>query len=125
MSTALDPAPLHGALLGLAALTGAALAIGLGTAIRMLRTNTTLFRRRAELVSSVIHDLKTPVATIRAAGETLLARRPLEEESQIEYSRLIVDQSKRVARLLETLLAYSRITDATDAYRFEPLALTS
>ncbi len=125
VATALDPAPLHGALLGLAALTGVALAIGLAMAIRMLRTNTTLLKRRAEFVSSVIHDLKTPVATIRAAGETLLARRPIEEESRLEYSRLIVDQSKRAARLLDNLLAYSRITDPTDGYRFERLALTS
>ena len=77
VATALDPAPVHGALLGLAALTGAALGIGVGMAIRMARTNPTLLMRRAELVSGVIHDLKTPVATIRAAGETLLSRRPV------------------------------------------------
>src|SRR4051812_48275796 len=112
VAIALGPAPLPGALLALAALTGVALGIGLGIAISMVRTNPTLLIRRAELVSSVIHELKTPVATIHAAGETLLARRPLEEESLLEYSRLIVDQSKRVARLLDTLLVYSRITDA-------------
>jgi len=123
VATALDPAPVHGAVLGLAVLTGAAVGIGVGMAIRMARTNPTLLMKRAELVSGVIHDLKTPVATIRAAGETLLTRRPVEDDSLLEYSRLIVEQSKRVSRLLDTLLAYSRITDPADGYRFEPLAL--
>jgi two-component system phosphate regulon sensor histidine kinase PhoR len=107
---------------GLVAVAGTALALGIGLLVRRMRTSAALARTRADFVTTATHELKTPVAAIRAAGETLLNGR-LSEDARADYARLVVDQADRLTRLLNNVLAYSRITSATEAYTFEPLSL--
>jgi signal transduction histidine kinase len=38
-----------------------------------------------------------------------------------EYAQLLVQESHRLSRLIDNLLAYSRVTDVTQLYSFEPL----
>jgi two-component system phosphate regulon sensor histidine kinase PhoR len=80
---------------------------------------------RSEFVSTVTHELKTPIATIRAIGDTLVKRRVVDPGALHEYAQLVVQESKRLTRLVENLLAYARITDVTEAYAFEPIALVN
>jgi signal transduction histidine kinase len=101
------------------ALAGAVFAVGLALAVNGVRVNAALVKRRVDFVSSVTHELKTPVATIRAAGETLITGRLASAEVSREYARLVVEQAKRLTRLVNNLLAYSRITDTTEGYSFE------
>jgi signal transduction histidine kinase len=103
--------------------TGAVFAIGLALTVQVFRANAALVKRRADFVSSVTHELKTPVATIRAAGETLMSGRVTGPDTSREYARLVVEQAKRLTRLLNNLLAYARITDTTEGYAFEPVNL--
>lgn len=103
--------------------TGAVFAIGLALTVQVFRANAALVTRRADFVSSVTHELKTPVATIRAAGETLMSGRVTGPDTSREYARLMVEQAKRLTRLLNNLLAYARITDTTEGYAFEPVSL--
>jgi signal transduction histidine kinase len=83
-----------------------------------------LAQRRADLVSSVAHELKTPIAAIRAAAETLLSGRVTTPGASREYAQLVVDQSLRLTRLVDNMLAYTRITDVGEVYTFEPLAVS-
>lgn len=76
---------------------------------------------RSDFVSTVAHELKTPIATIRAAAETWSQSRLSGVDTFQSYGRLVVDEAKRLTRLVENLLAYARITDITDVYKFEPL----
>jgi signal transduction histidine kinase len=78
---------------------------------------------RTEFVSSVTHELKTPLATIRAIGETLVSGRLSAPAAQREYAEMVVQQCKHLSRLIDNLLALSRITDVTQVYWFEPLPL--
>jgi signal transduction histidine kinase len=107
--------------LGLAAVSALALAAGLVMTLQGVRTNARLTAMRSEFVSAVTHELKTPIATIRAACETLAAGRRVDAETSREYAQLAVDEAKRLTRLIDNLLAYSRITDLTEAYSFEAL----
>ena len=59
--------------LGLVA--AATLAIGIGLSRRATRAKLRLAELRADFVASVTHEFKTPIATIRAAGDTLVADR--------------------------------------------------
>jgi signal transduction histidine kinase len=111
--------------LALTAIAGIVFALGLALTVGVVRANADLTRRRSDFVSSVTHDLKTPVATIRAAGETLVSGRLHDPDTSREYAQLVVEQAKRLSRLLDNLLAYARITDITEAYSFEPIALES
>ena len=106
-----------------AVLTGLMFSAGLGMTLRLVRANTDMARARADFVSSATHELKTPVAVIRAAADTLMSGRLTGETSTHEYAQLVADQAKHLARLLDNLLAYSKITEVTDAYTFEPLAV--
>jgi signal transduction histidine kinase len=111
--------------LALTVIAGIVFAFGLALTVGVVRANADLTRRRSDFVSSVTHDLKTPVATIRAAGETLVSGRLADADTSREYAQLVVEQAKRLSRLLDNLLAYARITDITEAYSFEPIALES
>ena len=106
-----------------AVLTGLMFSAGLGMTLRLVRANTDMARARSDFVSSATHELKTPVAVIRAAADTLMSGRLTGETSTHEYAQLVADQAKHLARLLDNLLAYAKITEVTDAYTFEPLAV--
>jgi signal transduction histidine kinase len=105
------------------ALAGVVFVAGLALTVNGVRVNASLVRRRADFVSSVTHELKTPVAAIRAAGETVLSGRLTDQDAHREYARLVVEHAKRLSRLLDNLLAYARITDVTEGYSFEPVPL--
>jgi signal transduction histidine kinase len=105
---------------GAAALT---LALGLILAIRAVRAGVALTAMRSDFVSSVTHELKTPLANIRAMSETLV-RRPIGGETVRDYAELLMQEARRLTRLVDNLLAYARVTDVTEMYSFEPVAPT-
>ena len=102
-----------------------ALTIGLVLTARAERTNARLAEMRSDFVSTVTHELKTPIATIRAAAETWSQNRLSGIDTFQSYGRLVVEEAKRLSRLVDNLLAYSRITDIAQAYAFEPLPVGS
>jgi two-component system phosphate regulon sensor histidine kinase PhoR len=106
-----------------AVVTGLMFSAGLAVTLRLVRANTEMARARADFVSSATHELKTPVAVIRAAADTLMSGRLTGATSNHEYVQLVADQAKHLARLLDTLLAYARISEVTDAYTFEAIAV--
>ena len=123
---AADPtltAAIHGAdrTLLLAAFAAATLALGLVLTSRAVGASARLSELRSEFIATVTHELKTPIATIRAAGDTLISGRISAADAQREYAQLVVQEAKRLTRLVENLLAMSRITDVTEVYVFEPL----
>ena len=105
--------------------TAAAVAFGFGLllAARALRASARLAQLRADFVASVTHELKTPLATIQAVGETLARGRMPEGTDVREYAQIVDEESKRLTRLVDNLLAYSRVTDLGDVYSFEQLAV--
>jgi len=78
---------------------------------------------RTTFIQGVTHELKTPVATIRAIGETLASSDTTTVGLAKELGGISAEQAKRLTRLIDNLLAYSRITDVTEAYRFEAVSL--
>lgn len=88
-----------------------------------MRATTQLAEMRAEFVSTVTHELKTPIATIQAISETFATDRGITPEISRKHGRLALNETKRLRRLVDNLLAYARITDVTEAYYFQPLAV--
>jgi signal transduction histidine kinase len=86
------------------------------------RASETLADMRADFVSAVTHELKTPIANMRAIQETLASGRVTIETSR-EYAEMGIREATRLTRLVDNLLAYARVTDVTHAYSFEPVAL--
>jgi signal transduction histidine kinase len=79
---------------------------------------------RSDFVSAVTHELKTPIATIKAAAETL-AKDRLAGMSVHTCGRIMMMETGRLDRLVENLLAYSRITEVADTYSFEPIEIAA
>ena len=105
--------------------TAAAVALGFGLLLtaRALRASADLAKLRCDFVSSVTHELKTPLSTISIVGETL-SRGRLQDGTQIrEYAQLVDQEAKRLTRLVDNMLAYSRVTDVSEVYSFEPLVV--
>jgi two-component system sensor histidine kinase KdpD len=63
---------------------------------------------RNSLLSSVSHDLRTPLAAIAGAGSSLVAN-SLPECSRRELAQSIVDESHRMNRLIDNLLDMTRL----------------
>ncbi len=105
-----------------AAAAALTLALGLILAMRAVRAGVALTAMRSDFVSSVTHELKTPLANIRAMADTL-ARRPIGGETVRDYAELLMREARRLGRLVDNLLAYARVTDVTEMYSFEPIAL--
>jgi signal transduction histidine kinase len=76
---------------------------------------------RSEFVSTVTHELKTPMAVIQSIGETMVRGRVSSPEQQREYAQLLVQETYRLRHLIDNLLAYARVTQVADVYAFEPL----
>lgn len=90
---------------------------------RAQRARTKLANLRADFVSAVTHELKTPIATIQAAAETL-SRDRLSSMSFQACGHIVSMETKRLSHLVENFLAYSRITDIADSYTFESLEVS-
>ncbi len=103
----------------LATFAAAVLIAGLVLATRAVRANAGVAAMRADFVASITHELKTPIASIQAAGDTLAAGRLRSPDTQREYAQLVVQEAKRLSRLVDNLLAHARVTDVADVYSFE------
>jgi two-component system, OmpR family, sensor histidine kinase KdpD len=67
-------------------------------------------RLRSSLLSSVSHDLRTPLAVIAGASSSLLAADAgLDLDTRRELCQTIFDDSQRLARLVDNLLDMTRI----------------
>jgi signal transduction histidine kinase len=97
-----------------------ALALGLFVTTRAARAFANVSEMRSDFVSTVTHELKTPVQVIRSIGETLARGRVENGERLQEYAQLLVQEGHRLSRLIDNLLAYSRVTDVAEVYTFEP-----
>lgn len=78
---------------------------------------------RSQFVSSVSHELKTPLTSIRMFAETLLLERSEEPGQRREYLGTIVHESERLTRLLNNVLDLAKIERGQKSYRFAPVAL--
>ena len=65
--------------------------------------------QRSALLRSVSHDLRTPLATIRAVASDLLGGPSYDEATRTELLGLVAEESERLDRLVANLLNLSRI----------------
>jgi signal transduction histidine kinase len=111
-----DGLALYGGAIALVlAVLGAGMFVLLRDVSREARTN----RLRSDFVSSVSHELKTPITNIRLYAETLLARRGLEGAERLDSYRVIMRESERLTRLVNAVLTFSRIERGERVYNFE------
>ena len=108
----------------------AALALVLGVAVfggylllRDVNRDVRMTEVRSQFVASVSHELKTPLTAIRMFAETLAMGRSRDERTKAEYLETIVNESERLARLVDNVLDFSKIEQGKKIYRLRPTRL--
>lgn len=86
---------------------------------RDVRRELRLAEMRSQFVSSVSHELKTPLTSIRMFAETLRLGRSKDKAMQDEYLDTIVNESQRLTRLLNDVLDFSKIEKGNRVYKME------
>ena len=80
-----------------------------------------LARLKNELVSTVSHELKTPLASMRALVDTLAAGRFRGQQQLQDYLQLISKENLRLSQLIENFLTFSRMERGKQRFQFEDL----
>jgi signal transduction histidine kinase len=90
---------------------------------RDVRRDLKLAEMRSQFVSSVSHELKTPLTAIRMFAETLRLRPSGDPGVREEYLDTIVKESERLSRLLNNVLDFSKIEQGKKVYGPAPASL--
>lgn len=113
---------LFGALIGFCALT---VAVGFLSARRAFQQQQRLSEMKSNFVSSVSHELRAPIASVRLLAEGLESGRIKDAPKQSEYFRFIVQECRRLTSLIENVLDFARIEQGRKQYEFEETDLNA
>jgi signal transduction histidine kinase len=105
--------------LGVLALLGATAALLALSAQRARR----LARQQMEFVAGVTHELNTPLAAIRSAGQNLADGIVTDPAQVRRYGGLIEKEGGRLTALVAQVLDFAGIESASRAYASEPLSV--
>lgn len=80
-------------------------------------------RMKADLITNVSHDIKTPLTSIINYVD-LLKREQVDNEKVQNYIRVLDEKSQRLKQLTDDLVEASKITSGNISYHFERINLT-
>ena len=105
------------ALIGIASL-GAT--IGLIVVWRGFSRQVQLNEMKSNFVSSVSHELRAPIASVRLMAESLESGKLTEPQKKQEYYKFIGQECRRLSALIENVLDFARIEQGRKQYEMEP-----
>ncbi len=82
-----------------------------------------LERMRQDFVANASHELKTPLASIKAYTETLLDWAILDPSVNVRFLERIDEQAGRLDQLIHDLLSLARLESGQDVFEHGPLAI--
>src|SRR5919199_83293 len=96
-------------------------AAGVVYAFRDLTSERRLEEEKTDLVATISHELRTPMAAVYGAAETLLRRDDLPPERRRELLAMIAAQATRLSGIVESVLLTSRLDRGDIAVEREPV----
>ena len=109
----------HGSMLPGSVPSGAVLVFHDVTELRRLE------RMRQDFVANVSHELKTPLASIKAYTETLLDWALHDENVNVRFLNRIEEQADRLNQLILDLLSLARLESGHEIFQHGPLAVSA
>jgi signal transduction histidine kinase len=106
------------------AMLAGVMALGVFFVARAAAREVRLAELKSNFVSSVSHDLKTPLALIQLFAETLELGRLKNTDRAPEYYRIINSEARKLTRLINNLLDFSKIEAGLRRYKRQPMDLT-
>jgi signal transduction histidine kinase len=95
------------------------LAFGLVLTVRSVSHELELARLKSDFVSTVSHEFKSPLTSIRQIAEMLQSGRVPSEERRQRYLDVLLEQSERLSLLTDNILSLARIEEGRQEFRFE------
>lgn len=89
--------------------------------LRFITQERRLLSMKANFLSSVSHELKTPLTSIKMFAEMMARGRVQKVEKVQEYSNLIGKEATRLENLIGAILNYTRMEHGTGAFKWEKL----
>ena len=80
---------------------------------------------KSNFVSSVSHELRAPIASVRLMAETLDRGKITDPGKQRDYFRFISQECRRLSALIENVLDFARIEQGRKQYEFEAADLAA
>jgi signal transduction histidine kinase len=87
--------------------------------IRAVGHEMELARLKSDFVSTISHEFKSPVTSIRQLAEMLKTNRVPSEDRRERYYDVLVEQSERLALLIDNILDFSKMEEGRKAFVFE------
>ncbi|HZW37801.1 MAG TPA: PAS domain-containing sensor histidine kinase [Ignavibacteriaceae bacterium] len=72
-----------------------------------------LNKLKNEFISNISHELRTPLASIIGFSETMLYDSDITNEMRLEFSKIILNEGKRLAKLVNDILDVSKLEVGT------------
>lgn len=91
--------------------------------VRYIARQIELVHAKSSFVSNVTHELKTPIAVIRLAVETLEMKRFRDAAEEEKYLRTILKESDKLTRLVDNILDYSSLESGQRTLHTRPVSL--
>jgi signal transduction histidine kinase len=95
------------------------LIFGLVLTIRSVSHELELARMKSDFVSTVSHEFKSPLTSIRQLAEMLQSGRVPSEERRQMYYDVLLEQSERLAMLTDNILSLAKIEAGRSEFAFE------
>jgi signal transduction histidine kinase len=101
------------------------LVFGLILTIRAVSHELELARMKSDFVSTVSHEFKSPLTSIRQLAEMLQSGRVPSEERRQKYYDVLLEQSERLALLTDNILSLAKIEEGRAEFTFESMDISS
>jgi signal transduction histidine kinase len=95
------------------------LAFGLFFTLQTVNNELHLSKMKSYFMSTVSHEFKSPLTSIRQMAEMLVHGRVPTPERQQKYFTTILQQSERLSHLIDNILDFSRMEEGQKLFHFE------
>lgn len=95
------------------------LIFGLTLTVRIVTHELELGRMKSDFVSTVSHEFKSPLTSIRQLAEMLQAGRVASEEHRQRYYNVLLEQSERLSLLIDNILDFAKMEEGKKEFDFE------
>lgn len=95
------------------------LIFGLTLTIRIVTHELELGKMKSDFVSTISHEFKSPLTSIRQLAEMLQAGRVPSEERRQRYYNVLLEQSERLSLLIDNILDFAKMEEGKKEFEFE------
>jgi signal transduction histidine kinase/predicted negative regulator of RcsB-dependent stress response len=88
---------------------------------RAIRREIAVSKLQSDFVATVSHEFRSPLTVMRQLSEILAFGRVPDEERRQKYYDTLVGETRRLQRLVETLLNFGKLEEGVRQYRFEEI----